>query len=361
MADDVGVVIAGKVFRGWTQVGVTQAMDAAAGAFTLSYTGERTDPLKPWPIAMGDEAIVQVAGEVTLTGYVNKINPRFDADTLSFSAEGRDKAGDAVDCSAYHEPDEWRNLDLLQIAKKLLAPFGVPVKVDTGVDIGKKFELVKLQEGEKVVDAINRYCLIRKILLMPDSTGGILLTRVGSRRAEVELIEGVNIFAASGSQDDSNRYSDYIIKAQAPYSPDSDVSSEAHITAKAVDQEMKDRRYRPLVFTGGDNVTSENIKSKAEWEAAIRLGQSSSARITVHNWRQKPGGPLWRPNTLVYVNAPFLKMQGEMLIRQVTFVQSGTDGTVTDLEIVSPLAYSLEPPKKPKKSKGDNPWLATSQ
>ena len=64
---------------------------------------------------------------------------------------------------------------------------------------------------------------------------------------------------------------------------------------------------------------------------------------------------------LVPVWSPWLRMDGQMIIRQVTY-ERGEGGTTTKLDIVSPQAFSPEPPdsnkEKGKKGKkgGRNIW-----
>ena len=78
-------------------------------------------------------------------------------------------------------------------------------------------------------------------------------------------------------------------------------------------------------------------------------------------WRQQGfTGPLWAPNLLVSIRSPWLRLDGEMLIRQCTFTRDPQGGTETVLEIISPQAFDPEPPDadksqaKMKKGKGKN-------
>jgi prophage tail gpP-like protein len=88
------------------------------------------------------------------------------------------------------------------------------------------------------------------------------------------------------------------------------------------------------------------------------LGRSATAKVTVRGWRQTEGGELWAPNQLVAVKSSWLRMDGDMLVRQVTYRRNATEGTLVDLDLVSPQAFSPEPPDKSKadKQKGKNIW-----
>lgn len=360
MAEDfVELLVGGKLYAGWTQASVSRAMDAAAGTFNLTVSDRWTPNSQPWVIEPGNKCEVRVGGEVVISGYVDLVRPSFGAESHGIQVQGRDKSSDLVDCSAVHDPDEWTNISLLQLANKLGAPFGIGAKAET--DIGAPLGLVKLQHGETALEALNRHAKMRKVLVMPDASGGILLTRRGARRAAVELIQGRNILDASGTLDWSERHSEYIVKGQANFSEDTDGETESHVSATVKDPGID--RYRPLLITSDGESNNATAKERATWEANTRLGRSAKASIVVQGWRQTDGGELWQPNMLVRISAPWLSLEGEMLIRQVTFDKDG-QGTTTRLDVVSPQAYDPEPPpaaspsSSGKKGKGSSSWGA---
>lgn len=351
--DDLELLVNGLAYAGWTSIGVTRAMDAASGAFTVSLT-ERWEgkagaaaQLEPWPILPGDACEVRLAGVALIVGYVDIFRPAFGATDHSINIQGRDKTSDLIDCSAVHAPDEWNNLDVLAFAKILAAPFGVPVRAD--VDVGERFSLMKLQQGEAAFEAVERYARQRKLLLMPDGAGGLLLTRAGQRRASVALVQGQNILEASGTIDHSERFSNYLVKAQAGFSLDTSSEAEAHIEGGTTDSGVT--RYRPLLVLAEAGGSDASAGERATWEANNRLGKSAACSITVQGWQQQPGGALWAPNLLVTVRSPWLRLDGDMIIRQVTF-ERGDSGTTAKLDLVSPQAFAPEPPDSLKAKGG---------
>lgn len=359
--EKVELLVGGQVYAGWEGVGVTRAMDGCAGAFFLEVADRWSAKAKPWEIQPGDVCEVRLGGETVITGYVDMARPRFGPESHSIEVQGRDATADLIDCSAVHDPDEWKRIDFLELANILGAPFGVAATAE--VDVGPSFELVKLDQGETALEALARYGKMRRLLVMPDAKGGLLITRAGTGTAEVELVQGVNIIDASGTLDWSERFSDYIVKGQANYGEESDPEAEAHVLGTAKDAYLT--RYRPLLITAETDANPLTAQERAAWEAVTRLGMSTQAEITVQGWRQTEGGALWEPNLLVRVRSPWLRMDGEMLIRAVNFGK-GSGGTFTTLSLVSPLAFEPEPPdgsqkKKPKEGgkSSKNPWLTT--
>lgn len=349
MANDVEILVNGMSYRGWESVAVTRAIDAASGAFTLTVTETWSDNQdQPWPIFPGDSCEVRIDGEAVIVGYVDMFSPSFDAGQHTINIQGRDKTADLIDCSAVHSPDEWRNFTVLDLARTLAEPFGISVKADVGV--GDAFSVVKLQQGETALEAIDRHCKLRKLLAMPDGKGGLLITRTGHARATVQLIQGQNIKSASGRIDFSQRYSDYTVKAQAAYSAETDGEGEAHIVGSVRDSGVK--RYRPLLVVAEGGGTTQTAKDRAVWECNTRIGKAASVSIDVQGWRQGQNLSLWRPNQIVTVDSSWLRLHGDMLIRQVTYKRDNSSGTVATLELVSPQSFEVEPPKEKKKKAG---------
>lgn len=349
--------IGGQVYAGWEEVVVTRAMDACAGAFNLTVTDRWYGQNVPWPISPGDIGEVRLDGETVITGYVDMAQPSFSATTHTISVQGRDKSSDLIDCSAVHTPDEWRNIDLLRLGNILAEPFGIAVRAVSSV--GDPFPLVKLQQGETALEALLRYARMRKLLVMADGKGALLLTGTGTARADVELVQGKNILEASGALDWSERFSEYTVKGQGNFSDDTSGEDEAHVLATAKDPGVN--RYRPLVIIGDCDTNTASATDRATWEANTRLGKATAGTITVQGWRQGDGGPLWQPNMLVRVRSPWLRLDGDMLIRQVTF-RKGSAGTTAQLDMASPQAYLPDPPDKRRKKRkkgGDNPWDAS--
>lgn len=359
MRDDrLELRIGGTAYAGWKSIGVTRAMDCAAGTYNLGVTDRWAANQKPWEITPGDLADITIGGETVISGYVDIVDPEFDSGSHTISVQGRDKSADMIDCAAVHEPDEWRNISLLALAGILAKPFGISVSNDA--DIGQVIDLVKLQQGETAFEALTRYAKMRKMLVMPDGKGGVILTRTGSKRAAVELVHGENILSASGRLDYSERFSEYIVKGQGQFSSETDGEKEAHVLAKATDPGVK--RYRPTIVIADTEANDATAQERATWQANTAIGKSINGKISVQGWRQTKGGELWAPNLLVRVRAPWMRIDGEMLIKQVTFVKNSDNGTTAELDIVSPQAFDPEPPssKKAKKKKkgGGNPWEA---
>lgn len=345
MTDEVSLLVNGREYGGWTEVNISRALDAIAGAFAISLverwagSGRVQAQVEPWPILNGDECQLKIGKDVIIDGYVDQFRPSFSSTSHTIEIQGRDRTGDLVDCTALHKPDQWSNIDLLQFAKIICAPF--KIKVSTDVDVGPVFPSIKLQQSETAFSALDRLTRFRKLLLTADGNGGVLITRAGTGRATVALVQGKNILSASGVLDTSERFSKYVVKGQNTSSLTVDGVAETHIESDVGDAGVQ--RYRPLVLMAESGSTAATAKERAIWEANVRLGRSATAQVTVAGWRQTPGGKLWVPNLRVPMDVPWLRMKGDMLVRQVVY-RRNDQGTLVDLSLVSPQAFSPEPP-----------------
>ena len=65
--------------------------------------------------------------------------------------------------------------------------------------------------------------------------------------------------------------------------------------------------------------------------------------LTVQGWRD-PAGAIWRPDLVVPVTAPWIDVDGDQLIADVTFQLDQDGGSTTVLSCAPPDAYRPEPP-----------------
>lgn len=335
MQSSVTLHIDGVRYNGWTKARVTRSLDAVAGTFGLSLTerwpGRKTiRPIKPF-----SSCTVQLDGETVITGYVDEVQPSYDATSHEISVSGRDRTGDLVDCSASHSPGEWHNASVERIAQELANPFGVDVKVGLAAPRFKRF---RLEEGETAFEALDRLCRMRALLATSDVHGNLHLVRSGNGgTASVVLERGVNILSASGTFSGKDRYSTYTVKAQQP-GLDVDPQDAAQISGHVGDGAVP--RHRPLVMLAEDAADPSSAQTRAQWERDTRKARANTVTVSVQGWRERPSGPLWMPNKLVRLRDSWLGIDALLLISSVEMTFSG-DGSLTKLQLISPQAFAL--------------------
>lgn len=340
--DSMSLIVNGRSFSGWKEASVTRSIEGIADTFNVSYAERWNEHDEPLPINEGEPVQVKLQDDVTLTGFVDDSVVTYAATSHDASVAGRSAPGDLVDCAAIFEGGQWGNVPLLTIVQDLCSPFSIDVELRG--DAGTVFKKFALQEGEAVFDAINRAARMRGMLLLSKADGGLLITRVGARTADAVLTYGVNILSGSVTRSMRDRYSQYIAKAQVP---GSDTRSGRDIVFKRESIDIGVTRYRPTVLMPSTEDSGDELEAFVKWERNRRAGAAEKITVKVQGWRDD-SGQLWEPNTLVRLNCPLMRVNGERLIVAVQY-SKGAGGTTAQLTLAIKEAYDLIdlPPPRP--------------
>lgn len=337
----------GKVFTGWTEVTVTRSIEAAAAAFSLGYVDRDPSTGTPTPLKSGDACTVALDGELLVTGYIDSLRSSLTAAARELSVTGRDKTGELVDSSAPTSPGTYRGQTLLALATRLCAPFGVTVRAEAPV--GAPFRTFTVQPGETVFEALERASRLRGLLLIPDKSGGLVLTSPGKVPALGALFEGQNLLEASLTHDVSNRFAEYLVMGQSPGDAEFDADPQPAVSATASDAGA--RKGRKLVILAESALSPSEARTRAQWEATVRAARGLTVTCTVPGWDQGTGKGLWQIGRLVELVAPTLGASGRFLVTKTEFRLSNGEGATTAIELRLPGAYT--PRNEVEKSKAD--------
>jgi len=352
MADerDLFLVVKGVRYPGWESIRVTRSIEGLTGSFSLGVSDKWGDRA-PWPIVEGDACRVEIGNGTSaelvtvIDGYVDKRSLSCDASSRSLTYEGRDRAADLVDCSVLvpdsgSKGNKWtyRNVDIAAFARAIATPHGIKVSVQSGLVL-KKDPLLTAHPGETGFEAIKRAAGSSGVIVISDGEGGILITRAGTTHA-ASLVEGENLKAGKVDYDATDRFYRYLISSQPPGTDDA-YGEATRVQAQATDPNVN-RQNRVILIRPDKGYDAKAAKARADWEARIRAAKAAVVSATVQGWRQ-PNGKLWAVNELTWVQAPrMLGVDGDMLISQVEF-SVGDSGTVTQLHLVRPDAFTPEP------------------
>lgn len=327
--------IDGRLYGGWKTVSVTRSIEQIAGTFSLDVTDRWGGSAAAWPIKPGARAQLLLDGDTVIDGYVDDAEPSYDSQNAGLRVAGRDRTGDLVDCSAIYKTGQWRGATLDRIARDLIAPFGIGLRVEA--DVGEPFASYAIQEGETVFECLERAARMRAVLLVSDTAGNLVIARAGDTLVPAALVEGQNILAARATFSWKDRHSRYLVKGQAHATDDFYAEQAAGPSGEALDGVIN--RHRPLVVLAEEHGAGGSLAARAAWEASVRFGRGNRATITVQGWR-RPDGALWQPNTLVAVQSPRLYLDAPMLIVGCTW-RLDDAGTFTDLTISRREAFVL--------------------
>jgi len=343
--DVLTVKVAGKEYGGWKAFRLTRGLERAVA--DLAIDGSEHWPLltEPWRIPEGAAIEAWLGDDKVLTGWIDSNEASFNATAHGVKLGARSKTGDLVDCSAVVGGGSFANLSLKEIAQRLTQPFGVEVVCD--VDTGKPFPSVSVQNGEEPWKLIERLARQRKLLITDDADGRLVITRLGEERAaDVVKHPDGGWVKITGGRDLKDRFSHYIVKAQAGsewagVSGAGAASALAHAEGRFTDPGVP--RYRPKLIVSEGASNSGGALERAEWDARRRIGRSLKITCERIGWRQSDG-TLWRPNLLTRCTVPFLDCDTDMAVGEVTYSKA-SDGTRCSISLHPPDAFTPEPQK----------------
>lgn len=345
--DAVSVYVdGGKAFNGWESVKIDKNLDSIANGFTMVIDDRFLETGEQWPLKPGVGVSVFIKDERVITGRIEKIDMGYSPGNRSFTVSGRSKAGDLVDCSILGDA-EYNNINLEDLAKKLVDPFGLKVFLSVVPKVIDKFAV---KPGESVFEALDRAARTQGFLWVSTRAGNLRLTQAAKFRAATELHENVNIRSASASFDDTQRFSQYIVQGQRQGTDELNGLNASGPEGKAYDRGIA--RYRPLIVLAEGAVDSDQAATRAGWEASSRIAKAVQVSAQVQGWRQQDGS-LWGLNQIVRVRSDILGINRDFLTNSISHSKSPNGGTVTDMTLVRPDAYT----SKPEFKAADDPIL----
>ena len=363
LEEAVIVRINNEIYDAWEGISIARSIEHITSGFSISLTDRWRDSKDNWPIKPGEQLKINIGKDPVLNGYIDELNVSVSKDDRTIEAMGRDKTGDIVDCSVVGSV-ELKNVTIEDIAIKFVKElFGINVIVEA--HLGDKFKTWTIEQGETVAETLHRAAKLRGLLIVSDTDGNLVITnRAGVniadipsvkfltkdfdfaalasqkqniRKATADLLQGFNVLAASARFDNSNRFSDYLVKGQAKGSDNFFGKKVTEIQATAKDLGIN--RFRPLTILAEGSVDKNTAQLRANWEATNRAADAVEVSITVQGWREQPGGNLWTPNSLVTCNVPFIGVEAELLISDVNYIKNAS-GTFTEISLTRPDAYN---------------------
>lgn len=336
LIDDVATFyVNNKVFHGFKNITVQRNLMSVTGSFTITLI-DVWRGVVPFEIKTGDRIHCHLGNEAIFEGYVDVFNINITSGSTNITIDGRDRTADLVDC-AHLGASEFNNLNLSEIAKQMIAPFGLEVINTNNVDVGKVFEKFTVRQGETVFEALNRGAKQRQLILLSSPHGNLVFDKKGVTRAGTELVEGVNIELTGARFNDSQRFSQYIVKGQKP-GVIADLLGSTSGKGEAFDAGIN--RYRPTVIIAEQSSDTDDAQQRAEFEASFKIAKAFSCTVALVDWK-KTDGKVWKVNEIVRAKIPSIGINSDLLIKSVSFKLSDS-GRATDLELIRKDAFDFK-------------------
>jgi prophage tail gpP-like protein len=333
-AEVATLIVQGQRFEDWQSVWVQSRYAEAYPLFR--FTAAERDPIPElWTklqFKPGDECIIYLGGELAITGVIIERQVGYDANNHAVQLSGKGITWYATKSSVIHHTGNFDGKTFEQVAREVIAPFGVGVKT-IGTLNAIPFKRLSIQPGETVWDFLERIARPRGIILGSDIYGNILLIDHHTGEVVEQLIEGKNILKMQCVISKEHAFTDYIVRAQTG------ASDEQH-GAAASEQECgapgTAKRYSVNITPAEQPVWNKGeVCDRAKHEAIWHEGYEITAITTVQGWL-RGGTALWHAGDDVLVNSPMAMLNQVLKIESATFTQDRNSGTLTTLELVPP-------------------------
>lgn len=331
----------GTTLAGWTTTCVTVGIEVCPWLYDIQSTDKVSDSSDSVVFKPGDPCTVSIGGDLVMTGWVDRVKPSIRGKkTHGIGYAGRSKSQDAVDCSAEWPGGQINGSSVLEIATKLLTPYGITVEGD--VDTGPPIPQFNLTIGESAYSIIERLARFRGLLIYDTPEGNLKLAQAGSDIMGSGATQGMNIIDADGDWGMDQRFSTYEAFITATDTLQ-DLGNGGNLLATVTDPGVLRHRLRTIISEGG--ALGNNVaKLRATWEMNRRAARSNVINLLLDSWRDTDG-KLWTPNAIIPIDAPALKIPDGIIwvISQATYMRNRISGTTCLLTCMPKDAFLPEP------------------
>jgi prophage tail gpP-like protein len=339
----------GQTFSNFVEAKVGISLDNLTGSFYFESTADENEN---FPIKKDSLVEVLADGSKILTGYVDKINVSSVISggkaTHKITIGGRGILQDLLESTVSGEYTN--DLDFVQIVRDTLNEIGlVDVKVINKVKNIKPFgdEIESGEIGVKGFDFLEACAKKRQLLLNENKDGNLVIQRASKTKRKIRLLniknneKNNNIKRISFSQDSSNRFYKYIFESQLnPVAQRQKVSNEKIVSQSdfVIDKEI--RKTRQLQFNSDLDLSYEELKARAVWEANVRRARSFVYECIISG-HTAPDGKVWDINNLIFVVDSYCNINSDLLIKKLVFSYNSVEGSTTTIGLTLPDAYSV--------------------
>lgn len=332
--ETVRVIAGGTGFTGWTAVRVTAQKGAAARLFRIDATevshGFARSAFDVWHFPPGTPIQVRAGSDLLVDGYVEKYLPAATPQSHSVGIEGQGRSADYYISSWKHATGRFEDKTLLQIAQELDV-FGIGV-IAKGVSQLPLVPWFQLRMGSTPWAEMMRLLPQQQLTMTGQADGSLAIERGSTGRHGGGLVQGRNMLDMQAEISSEGLASEYRVVGQSAIG-----TTDEELRPEGTAQDGTLGRFRRRTIVDPAETSRGRATSRANWEKLRARGVSARAVVTAPGWRDE-GGRLWEPGNLVYVHSSWLKLDQDMAISAVDFVQDER-GTVSRLDLVDPRAF----------------------
>lgn len=336
--DTVSLSVGGKIHTEWKSYEIDSDLMVPADAFNLTLA-PGTAAL-PEYVVEGAAIQVRVGRDLVLTGFIDDISQQSAKGKHDISINGRDGAGQLLDCSA---PIFSHRLQTLKnIATALVRDFGfISIRIDAKKTMLR--ERVSVEPGDSAWDALSHAAEANGLWPWFEPTGELVIGGPDYTTAPVatliQRVDGVgnNVEEVTVTRSCAERYSEITVLGQSPgtYLEPGDIK----IRGTASDTGVK--QHRPRIVIDHDMENSAMALTRAKKLIADARLNALSIEVTVKG-HHTAHGVLWKPGQRVVLQFDRERINGIFFLMGRKLVRSRDGGTRTLLRFKEDGIWALD-------------------
>jgi prophage tail gpP-like protein len=328
--------VRGQRFDDWESVWVQHRWAESSALFRFT-AAEREPVPELWQrvqFVPGDICSIYLGGILALNnGIITDRQVGYEAEQHGVQLLGRSLTFYAAQSSLNHETNNFDGKTFEQVARAILAPYSVGIKVIGNLN-PRPYKVLRAPKGAPIWDFLETIARPRGIVLGSDHLGNFLLIGDHSNPVNGDLVEGDNILKCQCLISIQNLFAQYVADNQSGGGDD-------HNGTEASEQEESASGSAPTyaynLFPSPFPVWDKSeLKEEALNEAIWHEGTKVQATITTQGWLRPNTRDLWRAGDNVFVKSPMAMLNQVMKIQTATFTQDSNSGTLTTLDLVVP-------------------------
>lgn len=364
-------------FVGYKTVSVKTSFLELSGTATILMSFKDIS-LTPFPIRVQDSVSITINNEPVITGFADKLTHSVLKGSHIIEVSIRDILSDVIDSIITADVINQIKapIGLKKLCQIVLKALGITIDVIENVS-SKPFitgEILSPPVGTTFFKFLELYAQQRQIILHSDGLGNLVLDQ-GSKETYITHL-GVLKTATKGfirsstiAIDYTKRFNRYTLQDQNDpllleqlyinYGSDKFITDIS--TSKSVQFDSDIRPSRHFAFTPKTTYAKESLKDRTIWEVNFRRSQSLIYECEVEGFVPPLDEDIWRYNRLVNVTDYYSGISQSMLLDQVEYFSSLSEGNGCKLRCVSPDAYTLQAERDERTSvSGDegDAWLS---
>jgi prophage tail gpP-like protein len=334
LAEVATVVVGGHRFYDWDSVWVQHrwSEDSALFKFTAAERDPAPENWNTLQIKPGDECAIYLGRKLAAAGIILTRQASYDANQHGVMLMGKGRTWWAARGSVITETMNFDDQTFEQVARKVIAPFGVGVKVIGTLD-ATTFKKLSVHPGETVWGFLENIARPRKIVLGSDHLGNFLLIGDHTFPTSTALIEGRNILKCQCIISIENTRSDFHLWGSTGADDSQNMAAASEQKARVSGTAPK---YSPILHMAEHPVWNvAELFKRAQAEKQWSEGTSLQCSITVQGWYTSNGN-LWQAGDHYLVQSRMAMLNQVLKAQTVTFTQDSNSGTLTTLDLVAP-------------------------